>query len=480
MMTDSQRLLVEYAKNGSESAFRELVSRYSNLVYSTALRLVGGDTHLAEDVAQTVFMGLASRGRALSTEVMLGGWLHQHTYHVATMTLRANRRRRSREREAMEMNTLQDDSGADWREVAPILDEAITRLGSEDRTAILLRFFEQRDFRSVGEALGSDEDAARMRVNRALEKLHSLLKHRGVTLSVAALGTALATQAVTAAPPGFATSVAATALASAAASGGTSITPVGVLAMTKSKLGIVGAVVCISLAIPLVIQTQSQAKLRKDNESLRRQLAQLASESERASNQAAQANSSESLAKDRLMELLKLRGEVGTLREQQKELERLRAALPIGQNSQAGNPQSVVSSRTRFPKAAWTFSGYATPEAAIQTGMWALREGNPKLLLASMIPEAQKRLEEDWKGKSEGQIQSEMVKSLVDVGKATEFKIYKQVNISEDEIEYELTLPEPAVEIDSEEGHKGLQINSTGFGVTAKRIGNEWKLNPAP
>jgi hypothetical protein len=41
-MTDSQRLLVEYAMNGSESAFRELVSRYSNLVYSTALRLVGG------------------------------------------------------------------------------------------------------------------------------------------------------------------------------------------------------------------------------------------------------------------------------------------------------------------------------------------------------------------------------------------------------------------------------------------------------
>ena len=129
-MTDSQQLLVEYAKNGSESAFRELVSRYSNLVYSTALRLVSGDTHLAEDIAQTVFMGLASKGRALSTEVLLGGWLHQHTYHVAMMTLRADRRRQSREREAVEMNILQDDSGADWREVAPILDEAITRLGS--------------------------------------------------------------------------------------------------------------------------------------------------------------------------------------------------------------------------------------------------------------------------------------------------------------------------------------------------------------
>ena len=102
------------------------------------------------------------------------------------------------------MNTLQDDSGASLRQVAPMLDEAITRLGSEDRTAILLRFFERRDFRSVGDALGSSEDAARKRVDRALEKLHLFLKHRGGTLSAAALGTALTTEAVTAAPVGFA------------------------------------------------------------------------------------------------------------------------------------------------------------------------------------------------------------------------------------------------------------------------------------
>src|SRR3989442_570911 len=141
-MTDSQKLLEEYVENGSELAFRDLVARYLNLVYSTALRLVGGDAHLADDVTQTVFINLARRGRTLSSEVMLGGWLHQHTYHVATKAARAERRRQSRKREAVEMNTLQDDSGANLRQVAPILDEAITQLGSEDRTAILLRFFE--------------------------------------------------------------------------------------------------------------------------------------------------------------------------------------------------------------------------------------------------------------------------------------------------------------------------------------------------
>ena len=71
-MTDTQKLLAEYANDGSESAFRELVSRYINLVYSTALRLVGGDTQLAEDVTQTVFISLARKGRTLSSEVHVG------------------------------------------------------------------------------------------------------------------------------------------------------------------------------------------------------------------------------------------------------------------------------------------------------------------------------------------------------------------------------------------------------------------------
>ena len=155
-MTDSQQLLAEYARNGSDAAFRELVTRYVDLVYSTALRLVEGDTHRAEDVAQTVFVDLARLARTLSHEVMPGGWLHRHTCFVAANTLRGERRRQFRERQAVEMNVLQTNSGADFSQVAPLLDEAINELGETDRTAILLRFFEQHDFRSVGQALGSN------------------------------------------------------------------------------------------------------------------------------------------------------------------------------------------------------------------------------------------------------------------------------------------------------------------------------------
>src|SRR5258708_1128761 len=160
-MTDGQPLLAQYVETGSGTAFCELGDRYVGLGYSPAVRLVNGDTHLAEDVTQTVFVDLARMARTLSPEVRLGGWLHRHTCFVASKTMRGERRRQARERQAVEMNALQDNSRTDLSWIAPILDDAINELGEADRTAILLRFFEQHDFRSVGEALGSNEDTAR-------------------------------------------------------------------------------------------------------------------------------------------------------------------------------------------------------------------------------------------------------------------------------------------------------------------------------
>jgi len=268
-MTDSHTLLALYVRTGSESAFRELVSRYLDLVYSSAFRLVGGDAESAQDVAQTVFLALADKARTLPQDVMLGGWLHEHTRFVARKLMRTERRRQLRERQVAEMNAIEDHSESNLAQVAPVLDEAIGQLDAEDRTAILLRFFERKDFRSVGEALGSSEDAARKRVDRALEKLHVLLKHRGATLSAAALGTALATEVVTAAPAGLAASVAEAALASAAAGGGTTLTFLRTMTMTKLKLGMISGIVVAGAVTPLVVQHDSIVKLRGENQSLR-------------------------------------------------------------------------------------------------------------------------------------------------------------------------------------------------------------------
>ena len=286
-MTDNKKLLAQYAANGSESAFQMLVERYVNMVYSTALRLVNGDTQLAQDVTQTVFITFARKARTLSSEVMLGGWLHQCTVHVATRAVRGEVRRQTREREAIEMNMLQDDTETHWRQIAPILDEAIGRLEKADRTAILLRFFEQLDFRAVGEAIGSNEDAARMRVNRALEKLHASLKQRGVTLAAVALGTALTVKTVAAAPVGLAATVSSAALAGATGTGIT-FTILKFMTATQLKLGI-GALVVAGTITAFVVQHQEQQKLRAENESLRNQIAQLKSDNESLSKHSTQA-----------------------------------------------------------------------------------------------------------------------------------------------------------------------------------------------
>ena len=106
------------------------------------MRLVENDADLAKDVTHTVSVDLARKARDLPHDVRLGGWLHHHTVFVTSTILRGERRRQVRERQAVQMNALQDHTKDNLAQIAPILDEAIDQLGAEDRTAILLRFFE--------------------------------------------------------------------------------------------------------------------------------------------------------------------------------------------------------------------------------------------------------------------------------------------------------------------------------------------------
>jgi RNA polymerase sigma factor (sigma-70 family) len=199
-MSGMNPLLSEFVRTGSEGAFRDLVSAYVNLVYSTAVRSVRGDTQLAEDIVQTVFIDLARAAVTLSPNIQLGGWLYRHTCFLARNAMRGERRRKARERKAVEFQRLEDYSEENLQQLTGVLDEVINELGAEDRTAILMRFFEQLEFRSIGIATGRSEDAARMRVTRALEKLGSLLRRRGFILSTAGLGYVMETKVLQAAP----------------------------------------------------------------------------------------------------------------------------------------------------------------------------------------------------------------------------------------------------------------------------------------
>src|SRR5437588_8588660 len=205
-MTDDGQVLQPYRRERSESAFGELVTRHIDLVYSAALRVAGGDRHLAEDVTQVVFMDLARKARGLPRDVLLAGWLHRHTSYTAAKAVRTERRRKTREQIAMEMRALDDNTESPWERIAPHLDEGLNQLSASDRDAIVLRFLKRQDLRAVGAALGISEDAAQKRVSRALDKLRGVLSRRGVALTVTGLASEMAADEVSDAPVALAVS----------------------------------------------------------------------------------------------------------------------------------------------------------------------------------------------------------------------------------------------------------------------------------
>jgi len=396
-MTDSRTLLAEYAQHGAEEAFSRLVSRYIDMVYSTAHRLMDGDRHRAEEVAQTVFIDLAMQARTLSPEVMLGGWLHRHTCYVAAHAWRADRRRRFHERQAVEMNALEGHREQDPEVIAPILDEAVNRLGEVDRRAILLRFFEQLDFRAVGAALGSNEDAARMRVNRALEKLRLQLQRRGMSTTAAALSQALAALAAHAAqtaPAGLAATIStAAAIKSAAVS--ITFTTTKALAMTAIQKFLVAGTLTVAVATALY-QGHQTSNLRAELASLREsnseRIRQLERENEAANRKLLGVNEENARARNDATELARLRAELARLRIQEQERVR---------QSSAGQPASDIPAPPKglvgeLPTAAWTDAGFGTPEATLKTRGWSVLNGNRERFSESVaITDGARKLIED-------------------------------------------------------------------------------------
>jgi RNA polymerase sigma factor (sigma-70 family) len=244
-MKDDATLLADYARQRDEAAFAELVRRHVNFVYAAARRQVNGDAHLAQDVTQAVFTDLARKARALAGRPALAGWLFTSTRFAAAKVVRAEQRRRIREQAAQLMDAATDSAApADWERLRPVLDAALEDLKEGDRAAILLRYLQGLDYAQVGERLALTDNAARMRTERALERLREQFARRGITSTTAALAVALAGESALAAPAGLAATVTGTALAAAPVGGALVF-----MGLTKLQLNAMSAVVLAGASI---------------------------------------------------------------------------------------------------------------------------------------------------------------------------------------------------------------------------------------
>jgi RNA polymerase sigma factor (sigma-70 family) len=363
-----------------------------------------------------VFSDLARQAGRLAPNTILTSWLYQVTRRSAIDVVRRESRRQLREKTALELAAMNTPS-ADWAHIEPLLDEAMQELDEPDRAAVLLRYFENKSLREVGQALGASEEAARKRIGRAVERLRALLAKRGVTVGASGLVVLLSVNAVQAAPAGLLATLSST-IVSAATGATTAATLTQTIAMTTLHKTLLAALaVAVSTGIYQARQTshlRGQVQtLRQQQSPLAEQLQQLTRERDEATNRLAQEAHS--------AELLRLRGEVGMLRQRTNELQ--------SKVSQAAHP---LPEQTHFPKDAWAFAGYATPEAAFQSTMWAKASGDVNTFLSSQTAQVKSELETNYVKGETDEDKSAFLKSSCLQFKG--FQLLNEIPIGDDQV----------------------------------------------
>jgi RNA polymerase sigma factor (sigma-70 family) len=263
-MSDTDlELLARYTRQHAEDAFAELVRRHIGLVYSAALRQVRSPP-LAEEVAQSAFIDLARQAARLKPDTILTAWLYQVTRRTAIDVVRREVSRQLREQIATEMNAM-NTAAADWTHIEPLLDQAMHALDDTDRAAVLLRYFENKSLREVGATLGTSENAAQKRLARAVERLREFFAKRGVTVGASGLVVVISANAVQVAPIPLATALTSASLAGATAASGPTFTLLKLMAVTKLKVSVVGAVIVAGVLVALLLQREKRHSTGKDN-----------------------------------------------------------------------------------------------------------------------------------------------------------------------------------------------------------------------
>ncbi|MGI8965999.1 MAG: sigma-70 family RNA polymerase sigma factor [Limisphaerales bacterium] len=379
MPANDFELLQEYARNNSDAAFASLVARHLNLVYSAALRQVRS-SHLAEEIAQSVFLDLSRSAKKLKPDTLLSAWLFQTTRRTAINVWKQESRRQLREQTAVELAAMNSPE-SEWTHIEPLLDEAMDSLSREDRDALLLRFFENKSLREVGENFGASEDAAQKRVSRAVEQLRKFFTKRGVAIGSASFAALLSANVVQAAPIGLGATIS-SAISVAAIS---SVAAKTLIMTTTQKILIATtAAVVIGTGVYEAMQISDLHKqveqLHSQQKPLIEQIAQLQRERDEATNQLAIAQNKNTRLRHDTADIYKLRGDVTRLQRDSQELAQLK-------------------------------SGDSNNIAQTEMKSWLARVNQLKKRLAEFpdqkIPELQFVTEQDWLDAAHGKLETD-------------------------------------------------------------------------
>jgi RNA polymerase sigma factor (sigma-70 family) len=346
-MSDSDlELLERYTRQHAEEAFAEIVRRHLDLVFSAALRQVRSP-QLAEEVAQSTFCDLARQAHRLAPNTALSAWLYQVTRRTAIDVVRREARRQAREQVASQLNAM-NATASDWTHIEPLLDEAMQELADPERAAVLLRYFENKSLREVGQTLGLTEEAARKRVSRAVERLREFFARRGVTVGASGLVVLISANAVQAAPVGLAVTISAATLA------GTTLTTTAAATATAAKAIVMTTLqkTLITVAVVAAVGTgvyeaRQASRLQDQVRALQQQQAPFADQVERltrerdaaAAREAGFRQDNERL-RETAAELPKLRAELARLRGVTQQVAQSKAA---GQSLTSPFTQNVLA-----------------------------------------------------------------------------------------------------------------------------------------
>lgn len=439
-------LLANFAREADEQAFAALVHRHLNLVYSAALRQVFSP-ELAEEVAQSVFVELASRAASLRKSTVLSAWLYEVARCKSVDVIRRESRRQSREKTAIELNAMHGSS-ENWEDVRLVLDEAMQSLDERERAAILLRFFENRPLREVGAALGVSADTAQKRVARALDHLRAIFAKQGLGVSATGLAGLISAHSVQAAPAGLALALATACPAAVSAS----VIPQTIV-MTTIQKSMVGAALVASLCTALYQTNRASslgARLRDLEAGHARVQGELARTTEANSRLAIELAE----AKQAASHLPALRAEVARLRLRANEL--AQAHTPP-----AAEPEPAPTAPVVYPRAGWRHEGFATPEAALKSFMFAKSQGDIRTVLTTGTPELNKEVESTFfAGRTPEECRAILLENVKDV---SDVAILNRMSLAEDQTILQT--------------HFGGAPSNTYSVITMVKLGDEWKVS---